>query len=190
VVLLKILRVCQPVSNIKKQEKSKMRKVSFLLLSIIGVILLSGCTPAPQLTPLQIQAMQTQTFETTQKKAFTAVMTVLQDKGYTIKSTDAESGFITAESSTLDSNDIKIFGLSFEQDNHKDQTASVTASVRKITQNKKEAAVVRLGIVSHYNTSNKGGKTYTKSNQVLDPQAYQAFFADIRQQIFVGDAIN
>lgn len=54
----------------------------------------------PQLTPMELQAIQSKEFETSKDVAFAAVMTVIQDLGYTVQTADLGSGFITAASPT------------------------------------------------------------------------------------------
>ena len=48
------------------------------------------------LTPMEIQAMQTREFDADKKVAFGAVMSVIQDLGFTVSGADLETGFIQA----------------------------------------------------------------------------------------------
>jgi hypothetical protein len=169
----------------------------FVVLSVIA-ILLGGCfettqPPPKQTTSLQIEAMQTQIFETTKRKAFNAVMTVFQNKGYTILSADLDTGFITAKSATTDTgsgfNISAGFGpLARSATTHYDTTLAATAFISSITQQNKNVAAVRLSFVINKTTSGVGG-TYTETTQVLDPEIYKSHFADIRHQIFVAGSI-
>ena len=56
---------------------------SLLVASAIAIpaLFLAGCMPPPPppLTPLQVQTLQTQSFNVSQKVAFTAVMNVFQN---------------------------------------------------------------------------------------------------------------
>ena len=57
----------------------------FLSLLVIGAVLIAtGCVTQPieQKSALELQAIQVKEFETNQKTAFTAVMSVFQDLGY------------------------------------------------------------------------------------------------------------
>lgn len=74
------------------------RPVLASLLATILSILVSGCeAPAPQLSPLELQSIQSREIEADKDVVFNAVVSVFQDKGYTIESADRETGFITAK---------------------------------------------------------------------------------------------
>ena len=78
---------------------SQFTRISILILLTLG---LSACatTSAPQLTSLEIQAVQTREFEVSKDISFGAVVTVFQDLGYIIDNADKDSGFVTARSAT------------------------------------------------------------------------------------------
>lgn len=68
---------------------------------VIGfTLLLLGCVSvgAKDLTPLEIQSMQTREYPQSMDVIFPSVVSVFQDLGYMIKSADKSSGFINAES--------------------------------------------------------------------------------------------
>ena len=66
---------------------------------------------SPEMTPLQLQALQSREFETGKENLFGAVMTVLQDLGYQVQSADVQTGFITAISATQNkTNFLEAFG--------------------------------------------------------------------------------
>lgn len=160
-----------------------------LLLMFLGAITLVGCqtqAPPPKPTPLQVEAMQTQTFETTKRKAFNAVMVVFQNKGYTIQSADLDTGFITAKSATTGTG--TGMGPMGRAPTHIDTSMTATAFISEVPQKNKIIAAVRLSFVINKTTSGVSG-TYTDNSQVLDPDFYKMFFSDIRQQIFVASAI-
>ena len=54
--------------------------------------------PEINLTPLEIQSMQTRTYDNKKEVVFPSVMSVLQDLGYSIKVADINTGLITAVS--------------------------------------------------------------------------------------------
>ena len=53
---------------------------------------------APQLTPMELQAIQSKEFQTSKETLFASAMSVFQDLGYTINSAEMQTGFITANS--------------------------------------------------------------------------------------------
>ena len=76
-----------------------MKKI-YLLLPIL-FILITGCEttkPKVNLTPLEIQSMQSRSYEHSKDIVFPSVMSVFQDLGYSINSADINTGLITAES--------------------------------------------------------------------------------------------
>jgi hypothetical protein len=162
-----------------------------ILGTLILSLILSGCAtqqqPPPKPTSLQVESMQTQTFETTKRKAFNAVMTVFQNKGYTIQSADLDTGFITAKSATTGVG--SGIGPMGRAPTHIDTTMTATAFVSTLVKKDKTLAVVRLSFVINKTTSGVGG-TYTENIQVLDANVYKMHFSDIRQQIFVASAVQ
>ena len=64
------------------------------------LFLFVGCDTidsGPQLTPLEIQSLQTRSFDHGYNVTFRSVVSVFQDLGYIIKSADIETGFIQAD---------------------------------------------------------------------------------------------
>jgi len=75
-------------------------KKTYLILPIL-FILITGCEttkPKVNLTPLEIQSIQSRSYEHPKKTVFPSVMSVFQDLGYSINSADINTGLITAES--------------------------------------------------------------------------------------------
>ena len=91
-----------------------MKKIIFL--PVIFILFLSGCMMEPKvtMTPLEIQSMQSRTFDKSKDIIFPSVMSVFQDLGYTINSADVNTGLITAES-TAESNAAMKFWLGVAQ---------------------------------------------------------------------------
>jgi hypothetical protein len=85
-----------------------MRKTLVVALGLLLVCGLVGCgitgigfyNSAPELTPLQRRVMESKELEGTFNDAFKATVSVLQDWGYTIKSSDIAGGLIYAELNT------------------------------------------------------------------------------------------
>ena len=59
-----------------------------------------GKSKKSSMTPLQIQSMQTRTYESDYKITFSSVMSVFQDLGFTIDIADRDSGLIKASGTT------------------------------------------------------------------------------------------
>jgi len=71
----------------------------------VGIILglaLAGCSTGPEVNPpptqLELRSMQTRTYDTADTKlVMKAMINVLQDLGYVVKSADSDLGLLTAE---------------------------------------------------------------------------------------------
>lgn len=140
-----------------------MSKFSILFLSIISLSL-SSCAllqemQGPQLTPLEIQSLQTREYKAPKEHVFASVMTVFQNLGYNIVSADQTTGFISAKS-LLQSH----------------TQFTVTAFVETIG----SVTRVRLSFVKKVHV-----EEYKNENQVLDATLYQNAFERIDSEIFV-----
>jgi hypothetical protein len=149
-------------------------------LCVTLTLLISGCAvqKAPELTPLQIQALQTRDYTSTKNVVFPSVISVFQDLGYTIKNADKETGIIMAESAAKSDSTSRLFGVSSVS-----QT-SATAFVEEIGKITK----VRLNFVTVNNKSYGYGQTDREDTPILDAATYQNAFERIENAIFVRKA--
>jgi hypothetical protein len=153
-----------------------MRCIKSLCITLS--LLVSGCAmkKAPELTPLQIQALQTRDYSATKNVVFPSVISVFQDLGYTIKNADKETGIIMAESAAKsDSTSRILLGVSSVS-----QT-SATAFVEEIGKTTK----VRLNFVTVNNKSFGYGQTDREDTPILEAATYQNAFERIENAIFV-----
>lgn len=153
-----------------------MKFVKTLCLTL--ALLVSGCAmkKAPELTPMQIQALQTRDFTASKSVVFPSVISVFQDLGYTIKNADKETGIIMAESAAQSDSASRIWlGVSSVS-----QT-SATAFVEEIGKTTK----VRLNFVTSNNKSYGYGQTDREDTPILDAPTYQNAFERIENAIFV-----
>ena len=142
----------------------------------------AGCSIAPPApTPLQIQAFQTQEFETQKRIAFGSVLSVFQDVGYIVQSADLDTGFITAASPTGS----KSSWWELLDDTTSSAQTRATAFVEEI---RPGFVTVRLNFVESDRRSSKEGQTTDRDTPILDPKAYQAAFNKIGDAIFVRSA--
>ncbi len=155
-----------------------MRKIlSTLCITVFMGIFIAGCigeSNPVELTPLQIKQIQSRQFEADYKTAYKSVLSVLQDLGYIILSTDYDSGVITAES-LVDSESSWWTGDVYTT-KHK-----ITASIVET----QKFSDIRLNIVKSDQVSNAYGQNRNESSAILDPQIYQNAFAKIENTIFV-----
>lgn len=158
-----------------------MKKI--LCAVAIFSVTLVGCatTQVPTLTPLEIQQIQSRTFEADKEVTFRSVVSVFQDLGYTIKSADLETGFITGESAANSDQATKIwFGIS------KVSQTAVTAFVEPMG----EKTSVRLNFVNRVETSSGYGQRDKQERPIYEPESYKAAFEKIENAIFVRKSMK
>ena len=151
-----------------------MKRIQLLL----AVGILAGCVttpPPPQLTPAEIQSIQSREFETTKTIAFASVISVFQDLGYTIASADKETGFITSSSASSSKTDYWFTGQTINS-----QTKA-TAFIEDMPGNRTR---VRLNFVVTNKSSSVYGQTRDSDVPILDAKVYQTAFEKIDDAIF------
>jgi uncharacterized lipoprotein len=147
----------------------------------------SGCSPAPiqpQRTPLEIQAIQSKSFEANKKVTFNAVMSVLQDLGYIVGSASLETGFITAESPLKHDDSSSAMFQYYILGTSTQNKTFVTVSIEEITA---KTTKVRLNFLIK-TTLTKYSPITRDDIQVTDPKAYEIAFDKIGEAIFVRTA--
>ncbi len=146
---------------------------------LVGLVVLSGCVaPRPQLTPLEIQSIQSREFETAKPTAFAAVLSVFQDLGYIVESADKDTGFITAKSPTSG-------GFNLLTGQTLQSATKATAFVEEI---KPGHTKVRLNFVVANQASSSGGQIQQRDEPILDSKVYVNAFDKIEDAIFVRSA--
>ena len=154
-----------------------MKKI-YILLPILFV-LITGCEttkPKVNLTPLDIQSMQSRSYEHSKDLVFPSVMSVFQDLGYSINSADINTGLITAESAA-----------------NSDKALKFWLGITKVSQTKANAFIeeignetkVRINFVVTKKKSFGYGQTDREDEQILTPQPYQNAFEKIENAIFI-----
>jgi hypothetical protein len=157
-----------------------MKAKTFYILLVAAFSLADSAFAArqPNLSPLQIQEMQSRQFEVEYEVLFSSVVSVLQDSGYRIDSADRYSGFIrgTAPSKTR---------LGFFVD--KKDTSIVSVFVEKIATKMQN---VRLNFVLT-SERNYGLGTVSKDEiPVLDRQVYADAFERISKAAFLRSSLQ
>jgi len=154
-----------------------MKKIYLFLLILF--ILITGCEttkPKVNLTPLEIQSIQSRSYEHSKDIVFPSVMSVFQDLGYSINSADINTGLITAESAA-----------------DSDKALKFWLGITKVSQTKANAFIeeignetkVRINFVVTKKKSFGYGQTDREDEQILTPQPYQNAFEKIENAIFI-----
>lgn len=150
--------------------------------------LVSAMEPAqarrePELTPMQLQALQTREFETTKEALFAAVVSVFQDLGYQLENADMTSGFVTASSAnTRRTNFGNILAMQ--------RASGHTRATAFIEQMPNGRARVRLNFLNTRSTSSVYGQHHDSDRPVLDPATYNAAWEKIDEALFVRTAVR
>lgn len=144
---------------------------------VLCTIMMVGCASSPgkQLTPLEIQSIQTREYETDKHLGFASTLSVFQDLGYIIESADESTGFITASSPT----DTSLNWWTFGQDI---KTTRVTSFIEEMRPN---ITRIRITFVNSKSSSGSYGTYSEKDTVVLEAGAYEAAFSRIGNEIFV-----
>jgi len=151
-------------------------KLKFIVVATM-VSLLAACgAQKPQMTPLEIQSMQTRQFDASFDTVFASTMSVFQDLGYTVTGADKATGLISAESAT-DSN----IGYQIFTGNTLNTQTRAPAFVERI----ERKTNVRLNFVQNSQTSSGWGQTDRNDKPILDVEIYQNAFERIENAIFI-----
>ncbi|MDD9815979.1 MAG: hypothetical protein OXU31_08445 [Gammaproteobacteria bacterium] len=165
----------------------KLHQLAAAVVATFVILTAVGCAPtakAPELTPLEIQSLQTREYEHPKEVVFPSVISVFQDLGYTIKSVETEAGIVTAQSTTQNTTSgLAVFAaaLGGGRADQKNAKTLATASVEEIGGITK----VRLNFVVENKSSSAWGQSSEESEAILDAQVYQNAFERIESAIFV-----
>lgn len=138
---------------------------------------------APELTPMELQALQSREYKTTKDQVFSSVVTVFQDLGYQVGSADIASGLVTATSAMKNrTNFFEALGGARSSGGSR-ATAFVETMPSGLTR-------VRLNFLNTKNTSSLYGSSSSNDKPVLDPKTYQIAFEHIEEALFERGALT
>jgi len=158
----------------------------FVAVIFLSIAMFSGVSVEaknPKMTPMELQAIQSREFEVTKDVAFGAVMTVIQDLGYTVESADLASGFVTAASPTENkAGFFEILG-GMSASGNTVMTAFMLQMPNGMTR-------IRLNFVNSKSTSSAYGRDSRQDKPILDPAVYNNAWERIDEALFVMGAIS
>lgn len=132
--------------------------------------------PEINLTPLEIQSMQSRAYDKPKDIVFPSVMSVLQDLGYSIKVADINTGLITAESTAKSNLAMKVWlGIA--------EVSQTTADA--FIEEVQGKTKVRINFINVVKQSSSWGQNDREDKQILDPVPYQNAFEKVENAIFV-----
>lgn len=161
-------------------------KRAILIATVAGATMLTGCVatqPVVKKSSLEIQAIQAKMFDTDKKTAFKSVLSVLQDLGYVIQAANLETGIITAQSPTQETNSAWAIMAGIRVEGRTYVTASVEDFNAKQTR-------VRLNFVDRRFRSGAYGQQATDEKPIYEAQIYVNAFEKIGEAIFIREAQN
>lgn len=154
----------------------------------LAAVLVLAASPAAaakkaELTPMQLQAIQQKEFDAPKPAVFSSVMDVFQDLGYTVASADMNTGFITAESATVNKTNVWEALADMNSSGNTRATAFVEQMPSGMTR-------VRLNFVSTKSMSMGYGRQARQDKPLQDPVVYQRAFEKVDEALFVRRAVN
>lgn len=157
-----------------------MKKILLLMTIVLGFIFTSCTSTTERVTPLERAQMRTATIEGNYKITFKAMMTTLENEGYTIENTDMDSGLIV---STIVENPYTEFDRLWGTTGTITSTASATISKINNTSTR-----VRINLRKEKET-HRGAYVEKDASEVNDPLVYKEFFTKLNVEIARARAI-
>jgi hypothetical protein len=161
--------------------------MNFRQLFLVGIATVLISVPAVaknvQMTPMQLQALQSHEYKTTKDQVFASVVSVFQDLGYQIQQADMGSGFITAESANKNKTNILEAFAGMSASGHTRATAFIEQMPSGLTR-------VRLNFLNTKNSSSAYGQSNANDKPILDTQTYQTAYNRIDEALFERGALT
>ena len=156
-------------------------------VAAVAVSLALGAPPTfakdkkAEMTPLQLQSMQTKEFESNKEIVFASVMTVLQDAGYRIENADLATGIITGMGSSKGKMVYSLWS-GFGKSKKTPIVSSYIEQIGPVTR-------VRLNFVMAKVKSSLYGSQPQDEEPVLEAEVYQDAFSKIDQALFIRQSM-
>jgi hypothetical protein len=160
-----------------------MKRGAILIASLIAITLgTPACARKVEMTPMELQALQSHEYKTTKDQVFASIVSVFQDLGYQVAQADMNSGFISAESANKNK-------TSFMDALARQSGSGSTKATAFIEQMPSGMTRVRLNFLNTKTTSGLygGGK---QDKPVLDQQTYLTAFNRIDEALFERGALT
>jgi hypothetical protein len=157
-----------------------------IIISALASVAIVSATPGlakkkPELTPMELQALQSHEYETTKEILFASVVSVFQDLGYQLENADMGSGFVTASSATKNKTGFLDILAKQSSSGNTRATAFVEAMPNGM-------ARVRLNFLDSKVSSSMWGQSSKNDKPILDAQTYKVAWDKIDEAIFVRNA--
>jgi hypothetical protein len=137
----------------------------------------------PELTPMELQALQSREYQTTKDQVFPSVVSVFQDLGYQISAADVTTGFISAGSANKNKTSFLEAIAGMRSSGGSRVTAFIETMPSGLTR-------VRLNFMNTKNSSSAYGSSSSKDTPVLDQKTYQIAFEHVEEALFERGALT
>lgn len=166
------------------------KKIFIMNVLAFLILFFFGCQTGPQLSPMQIRQLTTRTIEGSYENVYRATLTVLQDQGYILKSTDMNSGLIVATVDRATSGGSQFMqGLFSGYVSDKGTMVEISCMVNKLNETSND---LRINIQeTKYGQSSQWSGTGTQDvKRIYDEKVYQGLFNQILTEVKRREAIN
>lgn len=160
-----------------------MKKLFIMILASLLVAPPALAKKPPQMTPMELQAIQSREFEATKDTLFGAVMTVLQDQGYQLQSADLQTGFITGVSATVNKTNLLMAFAGMRASGN----TKVTCFIQAMPGGQSR---VRFNFLNTRNTSGQYGTNSQDDKPILDATVYRNVWEKIDEALFVAASLE
>ena len=167
-------------------DKGTDMKKSLIVVALVGITLTTYPAVAkkrPEMTPMQLQALQSREYKTTKDQVFASMVSVFQDLGYQISGADMASGFITAGSANKNKTGFFEAMAGMRSSGQTRATAFVEQMPSGLTR-------VRLNFLNTKNSSSAYGSSTSNDRPILEPKTYQIAFERVEQALFERSALT
>lgn len=162
-----------------------MRKNLMIALAVGAVMTASPASARrpPELTPMELQALQSREYQSTKDQVFPSVVSIFQDLGYQISAADVMTGFISAGSANKNKTGFLEAMAGMRSSGGSRVTAFIETMPSGLTR-------VRLNFMNTKNSSSMYGSSSSKDTAILDPKTYQVAFEHIEEALFERGALT
>ena len=169
-----------------------------LFSALCMTLLLFGCASSKnQMSTMEVRSLQTKEYQTSDhNRVYKGLINALLDRGFTLKSSDSNSGVVIAHYSSTELNGTEIvtkalatyitFGLNwiFGDNNFKDiLVVDISANVTELS----GVSTVRINAVGK--RMNSDGEI-VDTQMVTDPEYYNSIFQQIEKSVFIEENLN
>lgn len=160
-------------------------KMYWIATACFAAILVNSPAEAKkiELTPMELQAIQSREFKAPKDQVFSSVVSVFQDIGYQMSGADLASGFILAGSANKNK-------TSFFEAMAGMNSSGGTRATAYIEQMPSGYTRARLNFMNTKNSSSGYGSSSAKDKPILDAKTYQVVFERIEQALFERGALT